>query len=257
MTIIKRTLVLTGGHAGKDITLAGFNFVGGKIDLVGSPADVDMDTQFLERNFQAYPEGHESLDGRTKGKGDKESHLENVNDVEPDNEQRHLSSASLPNEESTVSGGVKPSGSGTSAVPAEFGRVNAETAAGQTSSVAVGDGFSQELNEGGKTDAEINQKLANAIYALDPNKDSDWTQQGAPAIGAVENIYGQTGFTRKDLDEAVPNYSRQIAKDAAEKREQEEAAKQEKDGEPASKPATAKKTAAKKTAPTGGKSGNK
>ena len=52
--------------------------------------------------------------------------------------------------------------------------------------------------------------LLAAINLLDPTNDDHWTQSGAPAIAAIEEIYGND-TTRSEVNEVAPGYDRDAA----------------------------------------------
>ena len=52
--------------------------------------------------------------------------------------------------------------------------------------------------------------LLAAINLLDPTNDDHWTQSGAPAIAAIEEIYGND-TTRAEVNEVAPGYDRDAA----------------------------------------------
>ena len=52
--------------------------------------------------------------------------------------------------------------------------------------------------------------LLAAINLLDPTNDDHWTQSGAPAIAAIEEIYGND-TTRAEVNEVAPDYDRDAA----------------------------------------------
>ena len=185
MSQIERTIILTGAHAGKTLTLGKFRAVDGKITLRGSPSDVEGWTLSIERNWCGNPEGDPRLNPET------------------DNGQRDLSQGgALPNGTSDVSGAGQSGGEGAGTASAVNGGGADAGASGSTGELAGGNG----------QQADVNMKLANAIRALDADNDEHWTQDGKPAIAAIQNVYGQTGFTRKDVEAAVPNFTRDVAR---------------------------------------------
>lgn len=58
---------------------------------------------------------------------------------------------------------------------------------------------------------EVNQKLLEAVHALDPENDEHWTKNGSPAMAAVEGFYGSADITRGDIDTVAPGYNREAA----------------------------------------------
>lgn len=57
-------------------------------------------------------------------------------------------------------------------------------------------------------------KLAAVLAQLDPDNDDHWTQQGKPALAAVEAAYGSSAITRADVEAAAPGLTREAAKAA-------------------------------------------
>lgn len=57
------------------------------------------------------------------------------------------------------------------------------------------------------------QTVAEALQALDPEKDTDWTGQGLPSVDAVSALLARTA-TRKEIEEAVEGFNRAAAKAA-------------------------------------------
>ncbi len=86
--------ILSGPLRGRTIKLGsqGYQFVNGELTVQASPQDVALYARQLERNWQAYPEGHPALlEGKLNG-------------------QREIHKDSQPNEQSTVSGELQPVG---------------------------------------------------------------------------------------------------------------------------------------------------
>lgn len=57
------------------------------------------------------------------------------------------------------------------------------------------------------------QTVAEALQALDPEKDGDWTGQGLPSVDAVSALLARTA-TRKEIEEAAEGFNRAAAKAA-------------------------------------------
>lgn len=60
-----------------------------------------------------------------------------------------------------------------------------------------------------------NPKLQEAILQLNPALDKHWTNSGKPAMSAVEEIYGSSDITRRNVNEALPGWDREKAKERA------------------------------------------
>lgn len=179
---------LTGPLKGKTIQLGSlpYPFTNGVMELRGSPGDIALHAQFLERNWEAYPEGHEKLKEAANGK-------------------RNIPEDSQPDPQPSVPSGVSPDGEGSEAGESESveGAGPTEGEAGETGGVADGDG----------QPAELNQKLQRAIFTLDPENDDHWTKDGQPAMSAVEKLYGSSAITRADVRAAAPEFSREKARE--------------------------------------------
>lgn len=185
MSNIQTKFILTGALAGKTATLGNlpYRFKEGELLLSGPAQDVALHAKFLERNWQAYPEGHEKLKEARDGE----------RDIHPTEKQ---------NKEPPLQGDVKPDGSGAqSGEHPDEGAGTTEGPTGETSGVAQGDGHAPELNE----------KLQRAVLALDPKNDDHWTKDGQPAMSAVEKLYGASDVTRAQVKAAAPDFDRDAA----------------------------------------------
>ena len=70
MSQIQRTLILAGHFADQTIKLGRHQFVDGRLNLDGPKADVDGITRYLNRCYQAWPEGSPELEVKDDGKCD-------------------------------------------------------------------------------------------------------------------------------------------------------------------------------------------
>ena len=66
------------------------------------------------------------------------------------------------------------------------------------------------VEEAAPVEEEAPTDLLSAINQLDPTNDDHWTQAGAPAISAIEGIYGNQ-TTRAEVNEVAPGYDRDAA----------------------------------------------
>lgn len=80
-------------------------------------------------------------------------------------------------------------------------------------------GSESPSTKGDRTQGSVNPKLRKAIEALDPDDDSHWTQTGKPRMDVVEQNYGSADITRRDVNEAKPDWDRDKAREAGESRE--------------------------------------
>ena len=187
-SIIQTTFVLTGPLAGKTINLGSqpYRFQLGKCQIVAPFEQMALHARFLERNWEAYPEGHEALKEKTDG-------------------QRDIQAAGSP----AVLSDLQPEGAG--APSGEQPQDDLGTAApGDTGNEAGG------LEPQGDGQApELNTKLQKAVLSLDPVQDSHWTREGKPAMTAVGQLYGSTGITRAEVEAVAPGWTREKAKENA------------------------------------------
>jgi hypothetical protein len=194
-TIIQTTFVLTGALAGRTIRLGSqpYPFENGRLTVRAPAEEVALHARFLERNWQAYPEGHPALKETADG-------------------QRDVQEAAQHDEQPPVHGNVQSNGDWAEAgTAADLGNGAVEAEAGDAGSDAAGDGQPQSVAE---PVAEVNTKLQKAVLALDPTDASHWTKDGKPAMTAVEKLYGSTGITRADVEAAAPGHTREKAKGA-------------------------------------------
>jgi hypothetical protein len=199
-SVIQTTFVLTGPLKGKTVNLGSlpYRFADGRTTLIASVEDTALHARFLERNWQAYPEGHPALEGQTDG-------------------QREVQTNTQQDGQHPVSSDVQPNGGGTEAGgEADNGAGATDPEAGQAGGVPDGDGQQAQLNPAGDPPpSEVNTKLQKAVQALDPADDNHWTRDGKPAMSAVEKLYGSAGITRADVEAAAPGWTREKAKAAA------------------------------------------
>lgn len=199
-TIVQTTFVLTGPLAGKTVRLGSqpYPFDKGRLTITAPAEEVALHARFLERNWQAYPEGHPALKEVPDG-------------------QRDLQEGSQPDGQQPVHSDVQPNGGGTEAgdaAPVSGGGVEAE--AGQVGGASDGDGQPEVLTDPAKEPTvELNTKLQKAVLGLDPADDTHWTKDGKPAMTAVEKLYGSAGITRADVEAVAPGHTRDKAKAAA------------------------------------------
>lgn len=180
-TIIQTTFVLTGALAGRTIRLGSqpYAFEKGRLTVTAPAEEVALHARFLERNWQAYPEGHPAL-------------------KEGSDVQRDLQEGSQPDGQPQVQSDVQPNGGGTGA-----------------GGVPDGDGQPAVMTDPVKElTVELNTKLQKAVLGLDPADDTNWTKDGKPAMTAVEKLYGSAGITRADVEAVAPGHTRDKAKAA-------------------------------------------
>jgi len=179
---IETVFVLLGAFAGKTITLGTlpYNFVNGRFSLRATPEDTALVSRALERNWQAFPEGHPKIQEFEDGQ----------RNLHPDGEQ-------------PVQSEIQPEGERTSPDnETTNSEIATENTTGTAEPVSIGDGQPAVLV------AEPNKKLLKAVMKLDPVNEAHWTQDGKPAIAAVASLYGASDVTRADIEAVAENYRR-------------------------------------------------
>lgn len=183
-SIIQTTFVLTPPLEGQTLRLGDYGFEQGRCTIKAPADQMALHARFLERNWQAYPEGHDALKEKPDGQRDLQP--------EPEGDDGNLQPAGE---------GAAP-GTDPAALEGNAGPEAVHEAGGLE---PEGDGQAPELNE----------KLRKAVMALDPVDNAHWTKDGKPAMTAVEKLYGSSGLTRADVDAAAPGYTRDKAKAGA------------------------------------------
>jgi hypothetical protein len=59
-----------------------------------------------------------------------------------------------------------------------------------------------------------NDKIVRICAELDPENDDHWTEEGQPALEVVEQAFGRAGLTRRDIEQAMPDFTREVAFEA-------------------------------------------
>jgi hypothetical protein len=140
-----------------------------------------------------------------------------------------VSEKTLEGADASVPAGIQPDGGGPSEGEAVSSGDDADTDRSNPASAGTsGDGhehagvpvFPEDANyRAEEPSSSINQGVAAAVLKLDPDVDSHWVMTGAhkgkPKLQAVEDAYGKAGLTRQDVEAAMPNYSRDVASEAA------------------------------------------
>lgn len=171
-------LTLHGHFKGQTVTLNGYRFVKGVLELPGDMDHNDGIVKYFARSYQAYPDG-----------------------VAP--EVAKYGTSEIPaspqqGRSTSVPSRVQQVGTGSTKETTNLGTGTTGTETGTEGSMANGDGYS-------------NPRLHQAIMSLDPNNNGHWTQSGKPAIAALEAILGVGNITRKDVELVAPDFDRETA----------------------------------------------
>ena len=181
--------ILTGPLEGKTISLGSnhqYNFVHGELEIVTTQAEMMLYARFLERNWQAYPEGH-PIFGDGNGK-------------------RNISPKKSEGKQPSVPSNIQSEGEG---IKASFNPNDSDgtdtSSSGTAGSVSEGHRQSESLVK------ELDKKLLRAVKSLQAGVDEHWTRDGKPMISAIARAYGSTDVTRASIEAVAPGYTRETA----------------------------------------------
>lgn len=223
--IVSITMVLTGPRAGHTEDINGHFFYKGVYELIGQDDKTWGCIKFLA-TYGAYPDGS------------KEHSAACANYEKLMKEQDGLSNI----QESTKSGttdkvlsNIQSAGGGSSEEETVEHKSDDKPDDGEKRVHSSGDrhedsGVSAEQKtESGKSDTEeseksenpiegipeLNKNLLKAIMSLDAENDDHWVKTGKnvgkPKINVIEEVYGETGITRVDVESAAPEYDKATA----------------------------------------------
>lgn len=202
---IQQEVVLFGHYTGVTKVINGHPFVDGACAMMVQPENLGfLINYFLKYNghFKGTPGYDEALKAKERADGIRAK-------AQP---------ATEPGVAEAVHGETGPAGSG----PAETGSVrsagHADAPDGEAGVRPEGDGHEdagvpvEQEAEGIREPAvPVNLALRKAVMALDPGADSHWTAAGLPAMAAIEEALGDTGFTREDVNAAAPGWDKEKA----------------------------------------------
>lgn len=185
-----KLIMANGPYVGKTAIINGHKFVDGVLTLQGSAKDYEMLVRYFE-TFGAYPEGHPKLKGASDG-----SH-------------NHQAGAG------SKDGGTHSNQSSPAQEPAGTGHAGA-SASGQ-GSVSTGNGASSgSVATQQPTDEKV-KKIEKALRNLNPDVPEHWTDAGLPRISTIAEATSLAEINRKDVENALPGWNRDVARTEAAK----------------------------------------
>lgn len=186
-------LVLHGHYKGKTVKLRDVQFVDGVAEIPGHYVQNEGLCIYMARCFQAYPEGMTFEEGQAYAS--------------------KVPTTAVGDPPKTIPGAGEPPGPGSQAQGSAQQSGDGGASGGGTSSVSGGDGHG---------DPRLHTRLQDALKALDPKDDSHWTKAGLPALVAVELSLGGGQVTRKEIETAIPGFTREVAAAAQQPLQQDE-----------------------------------
>lgn len=184
--LVTKFLKLTGPREGETIQLNGLQFIDGIAEYTGSEPEAENMLRYFARSYAVVEVDKEGNPANPPQEETKDG-LQDQPDQEPNQ---------------PLQGNGDEGGQPDSNGPA-VGEVNDDTNV-QPENGQANPPVAQQL--------PVDERLRNALLQLDCENDDHWTKLGKPAIAALEPIYGSGGFTREDVEAAIPNFSREVAR---------------------------------------------
>lgn len=196
---------LFGYYAGATMDINGHIFVNGSCAILVQPENLG----FLVNYFRKYggflkgtPEYDEAFAEQEKRNGDRVEAKPSTGNRSPEEVQSNAG----------------PTGGGAAEAESILSPGHANSEEGDASIRSKGNGHEDpglpvepEVKDKGEPAFPVNMRLRKAVMALDSQKPMHWTAAGLPAMLAVEQAYGDTGFTRADVNAAAPDWDREKA----------------------------------------------
>lgn len=207
--VMRYEVRLFGPLKGATRSINGHKFVGGVCYLIGKPEAVSFALKYLE-SYQAFARGTPQFDRAIEREAREEKHGVSHNETGA----RDRKAGEADDEIQPVRPGAAERESG-------HGGESGEASTGSTGSVPDGDGhedagipkFEESKNrvEPSEPAGDVNNDVRAAVMKLDPDTADHWTRDGKPKLSAVEGALGRAGVTRRDVDAAAPDWTRDRA----------------------------------------------
>ena len=191
-------LILTGHYAGKTITLNGYKFENGELDVGSDLTKIDNIVRYFA-SYNAFLAGSPELaEAQERDRINKESN--------------HGASEILDGQNGSQPGGVSANKPGTGET-GSGGTSGSETNTPGRVSAGGGDQEGRVASELSTDDPKM-LMIIDALKALDPTSDEHWTDAGLPRVDAVAEGSKVADVTRSDIEKAIPGWTRQAALNA-------------------------------------------
>jgi len=214
MNQLRLELELVGPRAGQTVRLNGHQFVNGVCTLQGTPDSLHGALRYLGRSYNAFPRGSTELQEAKRRYeealyGDRREGTPDAEHRPADEHQDHPGASRGP-AETGESVSVKPD------VGTEAG--DAGLLSGRDGHQDTGLSVESGTRGGGSASAQESRPdlsetaIGRALLTLDPDDDAHWTAGGRPKLSVIENLSGNAGVTRGDVNEASPGFDREAAR---------------------------------------------
>lgn len=240
-------LILTGPYAGRDIVLRGYVFRGGRLTLRADWETVEGIVRYLGRCYQAYVEGspqHQEAQERDRRhaedyvircgivgtepqksrSGHPDPYCRHAQELrrrisqEQVNGEREVLRKAQQGQTGAPRGDLQPTGGGAPESGAHVERRDDVGGGGDSRIPADGPQRSsaeaprQGPPEVPSATAQPDQRLTDAILALDPDNDDHWTREGLPVVAVIASL-SSSNPSRSDVEAAAPGYTREAARE--------------------------------------------
>lgn len=179
--------ILTGHLAGRTMEINTFKYVNGVLDWPGQLDKMGGLITYMA-TFNAYPLGSDEYNAA----------------IQRDKENANGSGKILSGQGPGAAGGL-PANSAV-ASPGQGPGADAAPTAGR------GGGTQGSGAEAGRVAPQSDDpkvlRVQEALKALSPDVNENWTDEGLPSVSAVENASGVPGVLRKDIEAALPGWTR-------------------------------------------------
>lgn len=199
---IQQEVVLFGHYAGATMLINGHPFMNGACKMLVQPENLGFLVNYFSKyggHFKGTPGYDEAVKAKERADGIRAA-------TQPPAE---------PGITEAVHGETGQAGSGTAEAKDVRSVGDADAPGGEAGIRPEGDGredtgvpVASETADSREPAVPVNLALRKAVMALDPAADTHWTAAGLPAMAAVEEALGDTGFTRADVSAAAPEWDR-------------------------------------------------
>jgi hypothetical protein len=210
--IITLDLILTGVRAGLTCNLNGKQFVQGRLRLRGSNEQLEPVIAYYGRAYHAFPHGSVALQEAQARDAAEAAKLNGNNQADAAAQQRQANGVLGAVTNDIPRGNQAPAGS------AAFGAGLPGAQAGGAGVLPVGDGHTDAGLRAGQVAQQQQQnangdltKIRAAVLTFDPDVKELWTADGKPMVDAVAQTLNDASITRKQIDAAAGDWSRDQA----------------------------------------------
>lgn len=209
--IVTYDLVLTGARAGKTVKLNNKHFVNGVLRVRGSQEQLEPLVSYLGRTYAAFPAGSPALKAAQAFDAAEKAKRDGVNSTDPAAKSGTANGLAGAGANGT-SGGTEAGGQGAGSgkpVGAEAGAAGVRSNGDGHSDTGLGTGQVPQPKQQDENNDLTRVRVA--VVALDPTVNDFWNEEGKPSVDAVAQALNDQQVTRKMIDAAAGDWTRQVA----------------------------------------------